>query len=52
MKILWQSLLLLMALSLVGCGTTDSQMQAEGRSQAYIDGFHDGSRSGTDDLGK
>ena len=51
MKILWQSLLMLMALSLVGCGTTDSQMQAEGRSQAYIDGFHDGSKSGMEEAG-
>jgi len=51
MKILLQPLLLLLALSLSACGTTDSQLQSDGRSQAYIEGFHDGSKSGMEEAG-
>jgi hypothetical protein len=35
---------LLTLLLVTGCGTTDSQMQQQGHSQAYIMGFHDGRR--------
>lgn len=38
-------------LALVACGTTDAELQSEGRSQAYIDGFHDGSHSGMEEEG-
>ncbi len=44
-------LAVLAILALSACGTTDSQLEAQGRSQAYIDGFHDGSKSGLEEAG-
>jgi hypothetical protein len=42
---------LLTLLLVTGCGTTDSQMQQQGHSQAYIMGFHDGRHSGMKEEG-
>ncbi len=36
---------------LAGCGTTDSSLQEQGRSQAFITGFHDGRHSGLREAG-
>ena len=36
---------------LAACGTTDSQMQQQGHSMAYIQGFHDGRHSGMKEEG-
>lgn len=36
---------------LAGCGTTDSSLQEQGRSQAIITGFHDGRHSGLREAG-
>lgn len=35
----------------VGCGTTDTALLDSGRSQAYIQGFHDGRHSGMREAG-
>ena len=51
MKPLIQLLALFVMLTTAACGTTDSELQAQGRSQAYIDGFHDGSKSGMVEAG-
>ena len=42
---------LLCQLLLTAWGTTDSQLQQQGRSQAYITGFHDGRHSGMKEEG-
>ena len=39
------------ALLLTACGTTDSAMQDAGRSEAYVQGFHDGRHSGMKEAG-
>ena len=41
----------LSAVLLAACGTTDSQMQQQGHSMAYIQGFHDGRHSGMKEEG-
>ena len=41
----------LLALGLVACGTSDTQLQQEGRSAAYLQGFHDGRHSGMKEAG-
>ena len=43
--------LLLAILTLAACGTTDSALQEQGRSQSYIIGFHDGRHSGIKEAG-
>ena len=48
MRVLFLSLVFC---SLVACGTTDSNLQQQGRSQAYIIGFHDGRHSGMQEAG-
>ena len=51
MKVLSLPFVLVVTLMLGACGTTDSQLESQGRSQAYIDGFHDGSKSGMEEAG-
>ncbi|MEP1471667.1 MAG: hypothetical protein ABJK20_06390 [Halieaceae bacterium] len=51
MKVFSLPFVLLATLMLGACGTTDSQLESQGRSQAYIDGFHDGSKSGMEEAG-
>ncbi len=41
----------IIALLLTACGTSDTQLQAEGHSQAYLQGFHDGRHSGMKEAG-
>ena len=36
---------------LVACGTTDSSLKEQGRTDAYIQGFHDGRHSGMKEEG-
>ena len=38
-------------LTVAACGTTDSAMQQQGRSESYITGFHDGRHSGLKEAG-
>ena len=38
--------ILLIPFILFGCGTTDRDLQQQGRSDSYIQGFHDGRHSG------
>ena len=42
---------LTIALILSACGTTDTTLQQQGNSQAYITGFHDGRHSGMKEAG-
>lgn len=44
-------LILLVLLLFIGCGTTDSTLQSQGRSPGYIQGFHDGRHSGMSEQG-
>ena len=44
-------MILLAVLALTACGTTDSALQQQGRSEAYITGFHDGRHSGLKEAG-
>ncbi|MCM2680206.1 hypothetical protein [Echinimonas agarilytica] len=39
------------ALGLSACGTTDSTLESEGKTAAYIQGFHDGRHSGLKEEG-
>ncbi len=43
--------LFVLLLALCACGTTDSQLESEGRSPAYLQGFHDGRHSGMKEAG-
>ncbi len=43
--------ILFMALSLTACETTDSSLREQGRSDAYVMGFHDGRHSGMQEEG-
>ncbi|MEM1114437.1 MAG: hypothetical protein AAGI11_21170 [Pseudomonadota bacterium] len=45
------SMILLSAMVLSGCGTTDSAMRDAGKSDAYVMGFHDGRHSGLKEAG-
>ena len=47
----WLMALACTVLFLSGCGTTDSALQEQGRSQSYITGFHDGRHSGLAEAG-
>ena len=38
-------------LAVAACGTTDSNLQAQGHNQSYIVGFHDGRHSGMREAG-
>jgi len=40
-----------MVLAIAGCETSDSTLRQEGRSAAYIQGFHDGRHSGMKEEG-
>lgn len=40
-----------LAMMLVGCVTSDSTLQDQGRSESYITGFHDGRHSGMKEAG-
>ncbi|TXS90784.1 hypothetical protein FV139_17565 [Parahaliea maris] len=42
---------LLLVLMAAGCETTDSSLQAAGKTEAYITGFHDGRHSGMKEAG-
>jgi hypothetical protein len=41
----------LMLVTLAACGTTDSSLKDQGKSEAYIQGFHDGRHSGMSEEG-
>ena len=41
----------ILAGQLTGCGTTDSALTESGRSETYIQGFHDGRHSGMREAG-
>lgn len=43
--------LILCTFCLYACGTSNSQLRAEGHSESYIDGFNDGRRSGIEEAG-
>jgi len=45
------ALLLLSLGVLAGCGTTDTAMREQGRSESYVLGFHDGRHSGMKEEG-
>ena len=46
------TVLLLLSLGvLAGCGTTDTAMREQGRSESYVLGFHDGRHSGMKEEG-
>src|SRR5210317_1822269 len=47
----WLVVMILSTLVTVGCGTTDSALKEQGRSQSYITGFHDGRHSGLKEAG-
>lgn len=47
----WLPALVITVLLMAGCGTTDGTLQAQGRSQSYITGFHDGRHSGLSEAG-
>ena len=47
----WLVVMILSTLVTVGCGTTDSALKEQGRSQSYITGFHDGRHSGSSEAG-
>ena len=49
-KIITAILLLLLGV-LAGCGTTDTAMREQGRSESYVLGFHDGRHSGMKEEG-
>ena len=43
--------LLFLSFLLSACGTTDTAMQEAGRSEAFVQGFHDGRHSGMQEAG-
>ncbi|MBW8189839.1 hypothetical protein K0504_02230 [Neiella marina] len=43
--------IVLIAFSLIACGTTDSELTSKGASHDYILGFHDGRHSGIKEAG-
>lgn len=45
------ALLILSFSLLAGCGTTDSTLREQGRSESYVLGFHDGRHSGMKEEG-
>lgn len=47
----WLAVVILSTLLIAGCGTTDTALQEQGRSQSYITGFHDGRHSGLREAG-
>jgi hypothetical protein len=51
MKSLLTSLLLTTSVLLLGCQTSDSTLHDQGRSDAYVQGFHDGRHSGMQEAG-
>ncbi len=51
MKLLAAISLAITALLVVSCGTTDSSLKNQGKSAAYIQGFHDGKHSGMKEEG-
>ena len=50
-RIILVALALLLPLLMVACQTTDNSMQEQGKSLAYIQGFHDGRHSGMREAG-
>ena len=42
---------LLLSLLATACGTTDSSLKDQGKSEAYVTGFHDGRHSGMREAG-
>lgn len=44
-------ILALAVLFLTACGTTDTAMRDQGRSESYVSGFHDGRHSGMKEAG-
>ncbi len=51
MKYLASLFILVTSLILVACGTTDGALTDQGKSEAYIQGFHDGRHSGMKEEG-
>ena len=51
MSVINKITLLLFVTLVVACGTTDTSMREQGRTESYIQGFHDGRHSGMKEEG-
>ena len=51
MKLLMNLFVVLTAIGLFACGTTDGSLRDKGKSDSYIQGFHDGRHSGMSEEG-
>lgn len=50
-KVFFSFITLALALVISGCQTSDSSLREQGRSESYVQGFHDGRHSGMKEAG-